>query len=192
MSRKYAEFIIIGIILLGLILTGCSKKEQAKNGGNQSQAATQETQNVSQQEGFIGSEAPEFELENLSGEKVTLDQFSGKVVLLNFWATWCPPCRKEIPEFVEMYSEYEDDGLEIVGVTLNSGSAEKIQNFAYKNKMNFPILTGSKEKTMNLAQKYNIKAVPTSFVIDREGVVQHKWVGPRSKEKFMEVINKYL
>ncbi|MCF7886185.1 MAG: redoxin domain-containing protein [Candidatus Marinimicrobia bacterium] len=192
--KKILKRINIGIIAILLIVTGCSKNDNDTKSQTKSEnTAKTETTLKSQSSSFIGSKAPDFTLKTLEGENVSLDQFSGKVILLNFWGTWCPPCRKEIPDLVNIYSENKDKGLEIVGITLNSGSPEKIQNFANKNNMNYQILTGEQAKTMQIAKKYNnLRSIPTTFIIDREGIIRHKWVGPRSKEKFMEEINKYL
>lgn len=192
--RKKTILVSVSVLIVSMILiTGCGKQEQTEQTGQKTEQSKASAQNNTMQEKFIGSEAPEFELETLTGEKVTLDQFEGKVVLLNFWATWCPPCKKEIPALDEMYSEHKSGGLEVVGIALNSGTPEKIQQFVNNNDMNYHILTGEQKYTMNLAKKYdNITGIPTSFVIDRDGVVRHKWVGPRSQEQFMKVINKYL
>ncbi|MCF7740682.1 MAG: TlpA family protein disulfide reductase [Candidatus Marinimicrobia bacterium] len=192
--RKKTILISVSVLIVSMILImGCSKQEQTEQTGQKTEQSKASAQNNTMQEKFIGSEAPEFELETLSGEKVTLDQFEGKVVLLNFWATWCPPCKKEIPDLDKMHSEHKSRGLEVVGITLNSGTPEKIQQFVNNNDMNYHVLTGEQKYTMNLAKKYdNITGIPTSFVIDRDGVVRHKWVGPRSKEQFMKIINKYL
>ena len=192
--RKKTILVSVAVLIISMILiTGCGKQEQTEQTGQKTEQSKASAQNNTMQEKFIGSEAPEFELETLTGEKVTLEQFEGKVVLLNFWATWCPPCKKEIPALDKMHSEHKSRGLEVVGVTLNSGTPEKIQQFVDNNDMNYHILTGEQKYTMNLAKKYdNITGIPTTFVIDRDGVVRHKWVGPRSQEQFMKVINKYL
>lgn len=192
MNNKLARILVVGTVFALIMFSGCSQEEK-QNQPEQQTKTEQKSKNLAGSGQFIGSEAPGFELQNLSGEKVTLEQFSGKVVLLNFWATWCPPCRKEIPDLIEMYSENKDDGLEIVGITLNSGPPRKIQEFVDKNNINYHILTNGRDKTAGLAKKYdNITGVPTTFIIDKNGIVQHKWVGPRPKEKFMEEISKYL
>ena len=190
MISKLSKIIVLALSLSLLVLIGCTSEKEQKESPQQGQ---QTTGSLSESEQFIGSQAPDFTLQSLSGEKVILDQFDGKVVLLNFWGTWCPSCKKEIPTLTDMYSEHQDRGLEIVGVTLQSGPPEKIKSFVRKNFINYHVLTGERENVAQVAQKYdNISSIPTTYVIDRNGIVQHKWVGPRSKREFMRVINKYL
>ncbi|MBU0529309.1 TlpA family protein disulfide reductase, partial [bacterium] len=140
------------ILLLGslLIVSGCRAKEDLKeqkseigNQENQFANAKKETKNQKQQKVDRSGEtkAPGFKLATISGEEFYLSDYEGKVIMLNFWGTWCPPCRKEIPDLVNLQEKYNKDGLEIVGITLNSGSASEIQKFANDKQMNYTILT---------------------------------------------------
>jgi len=143
--------------------------------------------------GAIGSGAAEFSLINLNGEEVTLDQFKGKVIMLNFWATWCGPCKSEIPDFINIYAKNQKDGLEIVGVALSSGSATDIQKFVESWKINYTVLTGDEKYLQDLTNKYGgIRGVPTTFLIDRKGTIRQKWVGARTEKIFMAEVEKYL
>jgi len=143
--------------------------------------------------GMIGSEATGFSLINLIGEEVTLDQFKGKVIMLNFWASWCGPCKAEIPDFIKMYDRHQKDGLEIIGVALSSGSADKIRQFVEKWKINYPILTGDEKYLQDLTNNYGgIRGVPTTFLIDQKGIIRQKWVGARTERIFMQEIDKYI
>ena len=107
----------------------------------------------------------DFELENLAGKKVKLSSFTGKVVVLNFWATWCPPCRAEIPSLQALYDKLGKLGFEIVAVDLQEDKA-KVAAFAKTNKMTFPILLDLQGA---VGSTYGASAIPTSYVIDRRG-----------------------
>jgi len=143
--------------------------------------------------------APDFTLADLNGNWVSLNDFKGKVVMLNFWGTWCGPCRKEIPDFIKMMDSYQKDGLEIVGITLSSGSPIKIQAFADKWNINYTLLTDIEGKeTQIVTSQYGkatgkrITGIPTTFIIDRDGYIQKTYVGPRTEEIFMNDLKPYL
>ena len=143
--------------------------------------------------------APDFSLADLDGNTVTLEQMRGRVVLLNFWGTWCGPCRKEIPDFINLMKKYNQDGLEIIGVTLTSGPPENIRAFADKWGINYKLLTDIKgNETQTVTALYGqatgkrITGIPTTFIIDREGIIQKRYVGPRSESIFYNDLKKYL
>ena len=143
--------------------------------------------------------APDFSLADLDGNTVTLEQMRGRVVLLNFWGTWCGPCRKEIPDFINLMKKYNQDGLEIVGITLTSGPPKNIKEFADKWGINYKLLTDIKgNETQTVTALYGqatgkrITGIPTTFIIDREGVIQKRYVGPRSESIFYNDLKKYL
>ena len=143
--------------------------------------------------------APDFSLADLDGNTITLQQMKGKVVLLNFWGTWCGPCRKEIPDFINLSKKYKKDGLEIVGITLTSGPPENIKAFADKWGINYKLLTDIKgNETQTITALYGqatgkrITGIPTTFIIDREGDIQKRYVGPRSEAIFYNDLKKYL
>ena len=143
--------------------------------------------------------APNFYLSDLDGNIYDLSAFSGQVIMLNFWGTWCGPCRKEIPDFIKLYDKYNSDGLEIVGVTLQSGSAENIRRFTTANGINYPILTDVENYE---AQKAFIeygkvtgvgsRGVPTTYIIDREGYIVKSYIGPRPGAVFYNDFKPYL
>ncbi len=115
-----------------------------------------------------GHDAPDFVLTDLQGKTLKLSDLRGKAVVLNFWATWCPPCKAEIPLFVELQKRYGAQGLQIVGVSMDDGDQNDVEKFAAENSINYPILFG-KEK---VAEQYGgIEYLPTTFYIDRSGVV---------------------
>lgn len=128
-------------------------------------------------------QAPNFQLQTLDGENVTLSDYQGKAVILNFWATWCPPCRKEIPDFVKMTKNRDSDRFVILGVTLQSGTPDEIRKFAKEQGMNYPVLTGDESYLRKLTQLYGgIRGIPTTFVIGPEGKIHKKYLGPQTAE----------
>jgi peroxiredoxin len=121
-----------------------------------------------------GAMAPEFKLPDIDGRSVSLSDFKGKVVVVNFWATWCPPCRAEVPDFVRMQAKYRDRGLQFVGLSIDAGGAHDVRPFAQENDINYPMLIANDE----VAREYGgIVGIPTSFVIDRHGKIVKRFEG---------------
>jgi DsbE subfamily thiol:disulfide oxidoreductase len=123
----------------------------------------------------IGSEAPDFLLKDITGKKVSLSSFKGKPVLLNFWTTWCPYCRKERPHLNKLHRQYKDRGLVIISVSTNE-SVEKVINYLKRIPADFLVLTDVDGK---VAAAYNVGGFPTSFLINRNGIIKYKFLGFR-------------
>jgi len=121
----------------------------------------------------VGAIAPGFTLLDLSGAEVQLSDYRGKVLLLNFWATWCPPCQQEIPMFIKVYEEMKDQDFVVLAVSIGEGK-EKVSGFVSEKGMTFPVLLDSSK---GVARRYLVRAIPTSVVIGRDGVVQRIVVG---------------
>jgi len=132
--------------------------------------------------------APDFTLQDINGNEVTLSDFKGKVVILNFWATWCPPCRKEIPVFIELYKKYKDEGLVIIGISLDREGKKVLIPFVKKFGINYPVLIG----TQKVVDAYGgIRGIPTTFIIDKKGKIRKKHIGlPLNPREFFE--NEFL
>jgi thiol-disulfide isomerase/thioredoxin len=136
-----------------------------------------------------GKSAPDFTLEALDGRNVTLSSYRGQAVMLNFWATWCGPCKIEMPWFVELQKEYGPQGLQIVGVAMDDSSKEEIQKFAQEMGVNYTILIGKEA----VGQAYGgVDVLPTTFFIDRDGKIVTREFGLQSRSLFVDNIKKAL
>jgi cytochrome c biogenesis protein CcmG, thiol:disulfide interchange protein DsbE len=128
--------------------------------------------------------APDFSLPNLTGQRLSLSTYRGKVVLLDFWATWCDPCRDEIPHFVELQSKYHDRGLQIVGVSMDDGP-EPVRDFYQRFKMNYPVVMGNAK----IGELYGgVLGLPIAFLIGRDGRIYGKHIGATDITVFEEEI----
>ncbi len=152
--NKILKVTLLVMLTLGLLVPGCSA------GSELSKAQ-------------VGELAPKFQLQNLDGQSVALSNFRGKPVVLNFWATWCSPCRSEMPYIQQVYDEWSDKGL--VVLTINIGeSSTKVKEFMQGYGLSFTVLLDTKEK---VAQSYNIRGIPSTFFIDKDGIIQVKIIG---------------
>ena len=139
-----------------------------------------------------GPYPPNFNVDN--SNLVNLSDFKGKVVIVDFWATWCPPCRKGIPDLIEIKKEFKDKNVEIIGISLDSftrGGATKNDVVPFINEygINYPILIGD----INVAQQYGgVNSIPTSFVIDKEGYILTYYQGLMPKQQYVDDLNKAL
>jgi peroxiredoxin len=157
------------------LAAGCARKapEQAREASTAAEAGT------------VGTAAPAFELPDLDGKTVRLADFKGKVAVINFWATWCPPCRAEVPDFVRLQAKYRDRGLAIVGLSLDAGGANDVRPFADEYDVNYTMLLANDET----AQAYGgIVGIPTTFILDRNGTIVKKMVGKAEYEAIEETI----
>ena len=130
-----------------------------------------------------------FTLKDMTGRDVMLASFTGKVVLLNFWATWCGPCRVEIPGFVELYAKYRSRGLVVLGVSVDD-PVSKLRPFAAQMKMNYPVLVGNGHA--DLQKAFPLVGVPNTFVIARDGTLCTKFGGLTLGEQLEPLINVLL
>jgi cytochrome c biogenesis protein CcmG/thiol:disulfide interchange protein DsbE len=120
-----------------------------------------------------GPEAQDFTLRTLDNQEVTLSALRGKVVLLDFWATWCGPCRESIPHLVDLYRSYREEGIEVVGMNLDTGGEEGVRRFVQAMAIPYPIVLTPGE----LARKYGVTGIPSLFLIDKQGKIRERFVG---------------
>jgi cytochrome c biogenesis protein CcmG/thiol:disulfide interchange protein DsbE len=151
---------------------------------------TDETTNKNAQSRNAGyPAAPDFTLKNLGNEDVKLSDFKGKVVFINFWATWCPPCRAEIPYFVDLYKKYESQGFVVLGIAVDPREFGKVSGFVKQNDISYPILLDQ----AGVSNLYGgIESIPTTFVVNRDGRIVEMIIGSRPKEVFESVIQSLL
>jgi cytochrome c biogenesis protein CcmG/thiol:disulfide interchange protein DsbE len=131
--------------------------------------------------------APEFSMKDIDGKAISLADMKGKVVFLNFWATWCPPCREEIPDFVAFYNQNRSRGVEIVGLSVDRLSPDELRSFVQKNKMSYPVVLATKQ----IINAYEPGPyIPTTIVIDKQGRIRDKQVGGLNKETLTDWFQK--
>ena len=136
-----------------------------------------------------GTPAPDFALDSLDGQSLRLSDLRGKAVLLNFWATWCSPCKVEMPWFIELQRQYGPQGLQIVGVAMDDSSKEDIAKFAKEMGVNYPVLLGKEA----VGDAYGgVPALPESFFIGRDGKIVDKIIGLRGRSEIEDSIRKAL
>lgn len=133
--------------------------------------------------------APDFTLKDASGKDVRLSSFKGKVVLLNFWATWCGPCKVEMPWFIEFQKKYQDKRFTVVGVSMDEDGWKVVNPYVQARGINYPILLGNEE----LAKRYDgLDALPTTLVLDRNGKIEAKHMGLVAKSVYEKEIEQLL
>lgn len=158
--KKLSLLVIIAFSFFGL--SACNNSEQP-------------AQPLSQG-GLIGQPAPDFSLTDIHGNQVSLSQYKGQVVVLNFWATWCPPCREEMPSMEKLHRDYQDKGLVMLAVNVDKNPQQAVADFLRERPYSFTILLDSQNVAQNT---YGVFRFPESFIIDRNGIVVEKIIGAR-------------
>lgn len=168
-AKRVVVWLAVALCLAGLCLY--SKRHSAKQPATSSSAL-----------------APDFTLTDLDGKKVSLSDYKGKVVLLDFWATWCTPCREEIPHFVEMQNKYGPQGFQVIGISMDD-DAKPVREFYQKYNLNYPVAIGDDK----LAERFGgILGLPVNFIIDRQGRISAKHLGATQVSVFDDNVSKLL
>ncbi|MCK4532980.1 redoxin domain-containing protein [bacterium] len=184
MLRKILMFwkvFLFVFVMLGLV--GCSSEAVSVKNEKQLSNDLERVEKVeSSSPGEVSwGNAPDFTLSQLNRESFTLSSLKGKVIILDFWATWCPPCRKGIPDFIALREKYKEQGLEVVGVLLDQGKRASLESKIEEMGINYVVVLGGREVT----QAYGgVRAIPTTFIIDQNGNKVEKYVGLNPKETF--------
>ncbi len=175
MKRNPLALVVVAVVAAGMLYFGV---HQARRSGP-----------VFASHLTTSSVAPDFTLESLDGKTMKLSDFRGKAVLLNFWATWCGPCKIEMPWFVELQNQYAAQGFQIVGVAMDDASKEDIGKFAKDMGVNYPILIGKE----SVGDQYGgVPALPESFLIGRDGKIVDKIIGLRGKAEIEDAIKRAI
>ena len=168
-SKRILIYGIVALCLLGVYLAGRRTAQKPKP------SAT-------------GNLAPDFTVTDIDGRKLSLADYKGKVVLLNFWATWCAPCRTEIPHFVEMQNKLGPEGFQVIGISMDD-DAKPVREFAQQYKLNFPVAVGDDK----LAERYGgVLGLPVNFIIDREGRIYARHLGATDVSVFDQEVQDLL
>ena len=149
-GSSWHSLLAMGLCLVCLLsLAHCAKQEQSS------------------------SLAPDFSLKTLDGQEITLSRLRGKVILIDFWATWCGPCRESIPHLIHLHNTYQAKGFEVIGLSQDKGDVETVRNFVKSLDIPYPIAMSPEE----VSRSFGVSALPTAFLVDREGRIQQKMLG---------------
>jgi len=157
--RRYFTFLLSGLLILFFVGgTACRKEKSHEIPHDRAE----------------GWQAPSFVLSDLQGKTVRFSDFSDKIVIVNFWASWCGPCRMEIPQLVDLYNRFRDRGVVVIGIAIDPAGPEVLSKFAREMQINYPLLIGDEKVFYDFG---GLVGLPTTFVIDRQGKVVDKHVG---------------
>lgn len=167
---------VLGFFLLGSTFLGCGDKPEAAVSAVPLASAASDL-------------APDFKVTRINGETFSLSAHKGKVVLIDFWATWCPPCIAEIPHFNELYAAYKPRGFEMIGLSVDQGGRKVVEPFVVSRGVTYPVAMADDA----LVDAYGgIRGLPTSFLIDKQGRIAEKFLGYREKQVFEAAIKRLL
>ncbi len=157
--------VVVAAILVMAVLVGCTNKSGQSNGT-----------------------ASDFSLQDMSGKTVKLSDYKGKVVLLEFWATWCPPCRASVPGLEKLHNAYKDKGLVVLAVSMDQGGWDVVQSFVAEYGITYTVLKGTDE----VSEKYQVRNIPMLLVLNKEGKISKRYMGFGNDDDLEKDIKAYL
>jgi peroxiredoxin len=158
--------LVVSIIVLA-VLTGCTRSDERS---------------------AASGTAPNFKLQDVNGRSVQLSDYQGKPVVLDFWATWCQPCRDSIPGMAKLQKDYADKGLVILAISLDGGAVEDVRSFQKEQGMNYTVLMGTEE----VASQYSVRTIPMMVVLDRTGKIQKRFIGAGNEDALEKTVRQLL
>ena len=184
--------LIFAVIFTSLTLLSCDRNASRSSdtqSNNNSQSQMNSGANSSDESSSFDNQlAPGFTLVDTQGKKISLDEYRGKIVIIDFWATWCPPCRKGIPDLINIQKEYKNK-VAVIGISLDTDTKKDVVPFMKNMGINYPVVYANSQ----VVQDYgNVEAIPTSFVINKEGKIVNQHIGLTPKETYINEINKLL
>lgn len=165
-NKLFKRLFLLWLFLF--VITGCSQGDKGQS---------------------LSGEAPDFKLPAVDGSMVSLSDYSSKVIVVDFWATWCPPCLEMIPVLSKLHRQYGDKGVVVLGVSLDQEGLEALSAFVHENLIPYKILMGDKRITRAFG---GISSIPTLYIIDREGRLVRKLAGYHSFSELEEQVKRYL
>ena len=182
---KFRTSLLVTLIILGisiLFLVGCPIKNPVTPGTD----VPNNTKNLKPNNNTTLTAAYNFELKTIEGNVVKLSDYKGKMVFLNFWATWCPPCKGEMPDLQEVRNQLKTGNNAVLLAVNIQEDNETVNSFVQQNNLTLPILMDS---TGEIAQQYGIRSIPTTFVIDKDGNIVNKFIGAVTKDQLLKLVS---
>jgi cytochrome c biogenesis protein CcmG/thiol:disulfide interchange protein DsbE len=197
--NKLKKIILIGLaLLIAVFFMACPEKKSNETPAPAAAAISAETPAISVGQAIAAvssdyaartkrpanaAKAPDFSLPDLKGGKINLADYKGKVIILDFWATWCPPCKAEVPGFIALHDKHAKDGVVMIGAAIDD--VDKVKSFVKRNNVDYLVCIADQATTGNYG---GIRGIPTTFVIDKEGYIVREYVGFRPEELFEQDI----
>jgi thiol-disulfide isomerase/thioredoxin len=183
---RYSKVIRWGSLLSFVLVVACGQDSSAPQSDGAASGGGSEP-GITKLEG--STDSPNYAFVDLDGNKGSLADYKGKVLIVDVWATWCPPCKQELPHFIELYDEYKDKGFEMVGLSVDD-SPDVLKPFIKEYNLNYTIHWGNGQEVQSVFGP--IPGIPTTFIIDKEGNIVKKLVGYQDKAVFEDAIKSLL